>query len=142
MRGYEFDLTVDVGCFKASVKGTVQVLSGPMMPGRLTPFLVSEDGTMLVYEIALPAPKEEDHVVAREFTVGVNNAQVSQVSLEGSVLKVDEVKAMPKDMVSLTLVDVDGAGNRSVARTLTFEATDTLPPAQPGEMSVTLKSEE
>lgn len=44
--------------------------------------------------------------------------------------------------VTLSLTDVDAAGNSSTPRTLTFTPSDVTPPSQPGEFQMVVTSEE
>lgn len=141
MKGYILDLKLKFACFKASLKGTVTFLNGPPMPGPITITLVSEDGTMLVYDVTLPAAGAAD-VVSRELTVTLGDGDATLIALPADCVLYPGLRVEQDTPVSLSLEDVDDAGNHSPARVLTFTAADTLAPPQPGEMGVTLVAEE
>lgn len=92
---------------------------------------------MLRCQLQLPPPGAPD-VVLRELTQVINGIQ--------TVLNVEQgytFLAEDGAMVSLSLVDIDDAGNRSEpSPTLTFTATDTIAPPTPGELGVTVIGEE
>lgn len=96
----------------------------------------------LVYSVSAGAPVDAD-VTVRELLVTVNGEQLGEpVMFNGSATSLGEVRVEQNSVVSLTLVDIDDAGNRSQPATIEFTATDTIPPAQPGSFGVTLAREE
>lgn len=95
----------------------------------------------LVYSVTAGPPVDAD-VTSRELTVVVNGETLSTTSLNGSATDLGEVKVEQDAVVVLSLVDIDDAGNRSQPATTQFTATDTIPPAQPGQFGVTLVREE
>lgn len=143
MRGWELNLLFELGGVKASLRGTIRCIQGPPMPGPLKYQLVQEDSGMKVqiYDVTLPTPGAAD-VVGREFSVKVGEGEAVITPLDGTATLVSGIKAERDAIVTLTLVDIDDAGNRSEARVLTFTSADTIAPPQPGEMSVSLVGEE
>ena len=95
----------------------------------------------LVYTVSAGSAVDAD-VTGRQLTVVVNGEVLSVVELAGSATDLGEVKVEQNSNVTLSLVDVDDAGNRSQPAVLDFVATDTIPPAQPGSFGVTLAREE
>jgi len=96
---------------------------------------------MLVYSVTAGPPVDAD-VAARELTVAIAGIAGTPVTFAGNATDLGEVKAEQGSEVVLSLVDIDDAGNRSEAATVTFTATDTIPPARPGEFGVSLVREE
>lgn len=93
----------------------------------------------LTYSVYAAAPSDTD-VVTRILTTTING-ESTEKEYEGSTTKFDDLTATQGDSVILSLVDVDDAGNRSQAATTSFTAEDTLPPATPGGLGVTLVME-
>jgi hypothetical protein len=91
-------------------------------------------------KFTLPAPGASD-VATRELTITVNGGDPPQVKLyPGATLVTDEMIFNQDDTLSITLVDVDGAGNRSPASAaFVYTVTDDVPPPQPGSVGVTDK---
>lgn len=95
---------------------------------------------LLTY-VVTAAPAVDHDVVSRELVVKIGDADGVVSVWPGSSVELGTV-AVPQDSaVTLTLVDVDDAGNRSTPAVVEFVAADTLPPAQPGSFGVTLVSE-
>jgi hypothetical protein len=96
----------------------------------------------LVYTVSA-APVVDADVVARRLLVTVNGEKLSDEPVEfaGDATSFGEVTVPQDSNVVLTLVDVDDAGNVSEPAVLEFVATDTIPPAKPGEFGVTLVRE-
>lgn len=95
---------------------------------------------VLTYAVSAVAPVDSD-VVTRELTVVVNGVEQPVVTYPGSTVDLGVVDVPQDAEVTLRLVDVDDAGNRSDAAELTFVAVDTLPPATPGALGVSLVGE-
>lgn len=93
----------------------------------------------LTYSI-VAAPASDVDVVERLLTVTVDGESSSK-AYPGDASKFDDLTVSQGANVILSLVDVDDAGNRSGAATLAFEALDTIPPADPSGLGVTLVSE-
>lgn len=94
----------------------------------------------LKYKITLPAPGAND-VVSRKLSTSINGGEATVTELPGDALETEALYA-DDDNVSLTLVDVDDAGNESApSPTLEFVAKDTIAPNAPGELGATLIEE-
>lgn len=95
----------------------------------------------LVYSVTAAPPVDAD-VVARRLLVTVNGVPQEPKEYPAEATTFSEVKVEQDSQVVLALVDVDDAGNVSEPATYEFVATDTIPPAKPGEFGVTLVREE
>lgn len=95
----------------------------------------------LVYSVTAAPPVDAD-VVARRLTVTVDGTAFDPKEYTASTTRFDDVSVEQGSQVILALSDVDDAGNVSEPAVLEFEATDTIPPAKPGEFGVTLVREE
>ena len=95
----------------------------------------------LVYNVTAGAVVDAD-VVERKLSVVVNGEDRGTTSFPAETTSFGELSFGDSDNVVLTLVDVDDAGNSSSPAVAEFVATDTIPPAQPGEFGVTLVREE
>jgi hypothetical protein len=117
-------------------------LHGPSEPVGLTVVQIRSNVNMadvLTYRVSAGAPVDSD-VVSRILSVTVNGEEKGSTSYP--VSEDLGVVVVPQDaVVKLSLVDVDDAGNVSPAAEYEFTAVDTLPPAQPGFLGVTLVSE-
>lgn len=125
---------------RSALRGIAMCFRKPVLFVRLK---TQEPSTMaLVYAVTAGAPVDAD-VVSRELTVVVGGSQVSQTTYTGSTTDLGEVTVEQDSEVTLSLVDIDDAGNRSEAAVYgPFMATDTIAPAQPGSFGVTLVREE
>ncbi len=92
------------------------------------------------YIFALP-PVGASDVAKRELTVTVNGGDPPLTrSYDGQPVVSDEFIFADHDHVSLTLVDIDGAGNRSSSSAaLSFDVVDDVPPPAPGDLGVKTK---
>jgi hypothetical protein len=91
-------------------------------------------------KFSLPAPGASD-VATRELTITVNGGDPPTVkSYPGSALITDELIFNADDALSLTLVDIDGHGNRSPASAaFVYTVVDDVPPPAPGSVGVSEK---
>ena len=96
---------------------------------------------MLIYAISAAPPVDSD-VVERQLTIDVGNETPQVVTFPANATNLGEVQAEQGATVTLSLVDLDDAGNPSEPAVVEFVATDTIPPAQPGQFGVTLVREE
>ncbi len=109
----------------------------PPLPKPVKLTITSEgEGTMLNYSIVLPAPSAAD-VTTRTLTVN----GVPQEITDLTQTEVAGYSGNDNDLVSVSLVDTDDAGNASPERAQTFTLTDTISPAQPGELGLIVTSE-
>jgi len=99
------------------------------------------DSIMLVYSVSVGAVVDAD-VTKRNLSVQVNGNVEYERSYGFDVTDFGEHKFNQGDLVVLTLVDVDDAGNRSEPAVLEFVANDTIPPTTPSVFGVSLLREE
>lgn len=95
------------------------------------------------YTFTLP-PVGASDVANRELTVTVNNTAPPQVfTFPGQPMTTGVVGPFNDgDHLSLTLVDIDGHGNRSPSSAaLDLDVVDDVAPAQPGNLSVASKTQ-
>ena len=92
-------------------------------------------------KVGLP-PVTDPDVVSREFTVTVGGVE-DRRSLTGAARDTTDIEFVwdQNAVVDLSLVDIDDAGNRSPGSKRQFTVLDTIPPHQPGEISVTVLEE-
>jgi hypothetical protein len=95
---------------------------------------------LLVYKVSAPPPVDHD-VVTRELEIIVDGLSDGTKSFAGNTTDLGEIYAHQGAVVTLKLVDIDDAGNRSEPAVLEFAAADTLAPAKPGEFAATLVRE-
>lgn len=100
------------------------------------------DGNVAKFGIKFnfPTPGSSD-VVTRELTITKNGGDPPEVRTYPTETTVtDEMVFDAGDKLSLTLVDVDGAANRSQASAaFVYEVVDDVPPPQPGNLGVAEK---
>lgn len=95
---------------------------------------------VLSYTVTAALPVDAD-VVSRALTIVVNGEDMGTSNVPGNVTELGVFSAPQDADVMLTLVDIDNAGNTSEPAHYSFVATDTLAPAQPGGLGVTLTGE-
>lgn len=97
---------------------------------------------VLTYRVSV-GPVTAGDVVKRKLAVYVDGADVARElrEYEPTTTDLGNVIVTQGATVRLSLVDVDDAGNESEPAVLEFVAQDTIPPAQPGALGVTLVSE-
>lgn len=107
----------------------------PPKPDIVSIILTGETEMALQFKLVLPVAGASD-VVSRKLTVnGVEQA------VAGDVLEVAGFEGEQDSVVEGALVDVDDAGNESVARAFSFVLVDTIAPAQPGEVGLVVTDE-
>jgi hypothetical protein len=94
----------------------------------------------LTYTI-VAAPVVDGDVVERLLTIVVNGEDQGTAAFPATATELSAFTVPQDANVVLTLVDVDDAGNKSAPAVVEFVAVDTLPPAQPGVITVTLVGE-
>lgn len=95
---------------------------------------------VLSYTVTAALPVDAD-VVSRMLTIMVNGEDMGTVDVPVDSTELSVFSAPQDAEVALTLVDVDDAGNKSEPAVYSFVATDTIAPAQPGGLGVTLTGE-
>jgi len=94
------------------------------------PLRPREATVALLYSFTLGPPGAGD-VVSRELTTVVDGGAAQKTTLPGSATTYSATFEHGQN-VSMNLVDIDGAGNRSPpSPTLSFTAADTFPPPAP-----------
>ena len=93
----------------------------------------------LVYSVTA-GPAVDADVVSRRLSVTVNG-ETTTTEWGADATSFGEVTVPQDSNVVLALVDVDDAGNVSQPAVVEFVATDTIPPAKPGEFGVALVRE-
>ena len=94
----------------------------------------------ILYRILLPEPGARD-VVTRELRVAT--ATTEEIFVLGPAeVQSDLLRGDQDTTVTVSLVDIDDAGNRSEASEAQFFLTDTLPPPKPGELAMVVEGEE
>ena len=93
------------------------------------------------FKVVLPTLLDAD-VVSRELTVQVSDLPPVVATLDTAATESDGYSGEQDAPVTVTLVDLDDAGNRSEPSTLSVTLTDTFPPAKPGELSLVQTGEE
>ena len=94
----------------------------------------------ILYRVLLPEPGAKD-VVTRELRV-VSDAGEEIFVLGPAEVQSDLLRGDQGTTVTVSLVDIDDAGNRSEASEAQFFLTDTLPPPKPGELAMVVEGEE
>lgn len=119
------------------------VVEQPARPSGLDVFQIRSNISMadnLTYRVTAGAPVDGD-VVSRVVTVTVNGESQGSVSYVGSTTDLGVITVPQDSEVEVTLVDVDDAGNSSDPATYSFVAVDSIAPATPGALGVTLVGE-
>ena len=123
----------------AQVRRLAFKMGGP--PHAFHVSLIALESGMLVYSVTA-GPAVDADVSSRRLSVMVNGEVSSTVDHPASATSFGEISAPQDATVVVTLVDVDDAGNESPPSFYEFVAKDTIAPAQPGSLGVTLVREE
>ena len=106
------------------------------VPGPLEPRLKAErNDNMLVYTAGIPALSEAEQaqVTAGELvSIRFRDNKGVVTDLPVDAAESPEFTAADDEEVTISLTNVDNAGNESTAVTQTFAAKDTIPPEAPG----------
>jgi hypothetical protein len=132
-------ILVLVLCFLV-LRSTYRKPAAPVLLGVVQLRSDESMADVLSYTVTAALPVDAD-VVSRLLTITVNGEDMgtAEVPVDSTELS---VFSAPQDAdVTLTLVDVDDAGNKSEPAVYSFVAADTLAPAQPGGLGVTLTGE-
>lgn len=111
-------------------------------PGKITVQIIGDNrmSDSLLFVVYLP-PKSAPDVVARELTVEIDgNKQVLELDADAS--EVPALSGPDGASVTLSLVDIDNADNRSEASVLTVELKDTIAPPKPGMLGLEITAED
>ena len=96
----------------------------------------------LTFEILLPVLPIPHDVLTRRLSYSIAGGDVVTVDMATTDVLLPGLAGEDGDTLSVTLVDIDDAGNSSEAREQEFVLSDTIPPAQPGEIGVRVTGEE
>ena len=96
---------------------------------------------VILFQVVLP-PKSADDVVNREVKLSFDDGGLLTVNLEPSAETTSVLRGAEGAQVTVSLVDVDDAGNRSEPSVAVFDLVDVIPPPQPGELSLNIVGEE
>lgn len=112
-------------------------------PGPLRLVITGEDpmADKILFQVVLP-PKSAADVVRRELLVSFADGTEDLIELTASDTVTENLKGDQDSDVTLSLVDIDDAGNRSEPSVATFTLQDTVAPPQPGELGIKITGEE
>jgi hypothetical protein len=109
------------------------------MVSKITAQKWENNMSTLVFDVSLP-PKAAPDVAKRLLTVVINGStEVLELLPDASVYT--GLQGPQDASVSLSLVDLDDAGNSSPPSELAFVLLDTVPPPQPGMLGVSVTAE-
>jgi hypothetical protein len=121
---------------------------GPSRPGVMslawttTLKVDAMNKTFYVFDVQFPPLAADSDVVRRELTYLVDDALVDLFFIEPGTDKLTNLAVAHDQTITLELVDVDEAGNRSQARVLRqLIDKDPVAPPMPGEFAVTFTEE-
>jgi len=122
---------------------TINCGEAPPPPRPRRVFLAEKvelDMAQFGFKFALPAPGASD-VAQRELTVTINGGDPPLVrTYPGATLTTDQWIFATGDVISASLIDVDGSNNRSQpSAAYVFTVTDDVAPPAPGELGVAEK---
>lgn len=116
------------------------------MPGQVKLQVVKqESGSMATkFKLVLPAATDKDVLEGGKRTLKVTVGEQPEVMqvLVGAAVESEELTGEEHDMVVGSLMDTDDDGLESPAREFSFEIPDVTPPAQPGEVSIEIISQD
>ena len=104
-------------------------------PGQVTILPKEQVMDKITFKVLLPTLTDAD-VVSRELTVKVADGTPVIKTVAQDVVSIDGFDGLQGTAVQLSLVDIDDAGNRSEASTITAVLKDVFPPAKPGFLSI------
>ena len=127
------------------LNATLRRLFQPPDPGPLQIVVTgdSDMASMLGFKILLPElPPEPNDIVNGELTVQIGEATPSIIATAKEQTEITGMSGEQGVMVNVSFVYVDDAGNRSEeASTISIILVDTIPPATPGALGLTVTSE-
>lgn len=133
----------DLGQLHADLTQLLDRLRNLPDPDPITITITAENGAMLTFKINLPPePTEASDIESGELTVTVGGGTPAVIPTVKGQTEVAGLTGNQGDTVEVTFAYVDDAGNRSVhPSSLSVELTDTIPPANPGELSLEVTAE-
>lgn len=124
-----------------AVRVVLQVVEGRLprkAPGQMFVLEIEQmSANRFRFSLGLPALAAHDDTVKRKLWTSINGSQVGEpMEVDVDAEKVPGNEGNEDDNFEFTLRDYDEKGNESDASTLEFVLTDTVPPPQPGSMSI------
>ncbi len=138
-------MTVEVDELNVKLAKLLDRLRDLPDPGPISLSVYLEDGSMLVFKINLPAlPDPPGDIVSGELTVTIGGASPVVIPTTSGQAVVDELRGNQGDSVTASFAWVDDAGNRSVHPSSIdgLVLNDTIPPPDPGALSLEVTREE
>lgn len=93
----------------------------------------------LLFNLILP-PKAAPDVVEREVVIKIGDVE-TQLNIPGDQTLIEAYEGDQGALVTVSLIDIDDAGNRSPASVATIELLDTFPPPAPGQIGLEIFDE-
>jgi hypothetical protein len=141
--GKEDRLVVVLEEIRDALKLVASAITIPPKPGDLELSVTGESENMLNFNISLPAaPAEPNDIVKSVLTYKIGETDAVTVELEKTATEVADLQGNEGDVVDISFVYVDNAGNQSqTPSTLQVTLVDTIPPADPGTLGVNVVGE-
>lgn len=93
----------------------------------------------ILFNIVLPLKAAPD-VVEREVVIKIGDVD-TQLNIPGDQTLIEAYEGDQGALVTVSLIDIDDAGNRSPASVATIELLDTFPPPAPGQIGLEIFDE-
>ena len=90
---------------------------------------------MLQFKLSLP-PGSAPDVVTQELTLKIGDADATVETFPVAQTETGQYEGAENAAIATSLVDIDGAGNRSTPHNQTFVLADTVPPGEPGDVGL------
>lgn len=124
----------------------IRRLSNIPDPGPLSLNIISEIENVLTFSIGLPsAPAEKNDIVSGALTVTIGSAEPQKIETTKDQTAVEGLKGEQGDLVLASFVWLDDATPPNPSTNpavLSVVLSDTIPPADPGSLSLTVTGEE
>lgn len=118
----------------------LQLKLGPSDPVRIVITGENAMADLIQFKVVLPAKSAPD-VSFREVTLIINDGTPDIRNLAADALELNALEGPQDATVSVSLVDVDDKGNRSIPSTASLLLTDNVAPPQPGEIGLEITGE-
>lgn len=143
-------LTVNIDALNQNIVKLIAVIQGPVAdPDPISLLVYAEDGSMLVFKINLPGlpedPNAAKQITGGELTVMIGTADPVVISTAVGQAVVEGLKGNDGESVKASFAFLDTATppNKSVhPSTIDAVLSDTIPPADPGILSLEVTGEE
>ncbi len=111
-------------------------------PGLFSITVTKEEGSMLLFDVGLPAVAESSDVVGGTVVVTVDGVAGEPVTFTREQTSLSGFKGNDNSAVSVSLTHTDDAGNVSDPRVVEATLADTIKPPVPGEFAINVTGEE